>query len=279
MGKKSYFPAKQENIPTVAIQHGVVYATHPGYNFKNWNKSSITNLLADKICVYGNSERKVLINNGCPEEKVVVTGHLRYDFLKDADKIFDRDKTLRKYGIDKNKKIVLWATQTHGFGNKENRLNAEMMFRTFAKLKDKYHLIIKLHPGEDQNAPLYIEFNKKFGDIATILKGKENTFELLYVCDALVTKHSTVGIEAIILNKPIIITELMKSASFSLYTDYGFDLIIGKDEDLEKFLQLIERKNYRERFATVRKNFMEDRVAHFGNSTDEIAKVIRRSIS
>jgi len=272
--KSLIFAAKQENIPTVAIQHGVVYDTHPGYNFKNWNKNSIKNLLADKVCVYGNSEKDVLINNGCPEEKVVVTGHLRYDFLKDADKIFDRDKTLEKYGIDKNKKIVLWATQTHGFDNKENRLNAEMMFNFFSKMKDRYHLIIKLHPGEDQNAPLYVRFNQRFGNIATILKGKENTFELLYACDALVTKHSTVGIEAIILNKPIIITELEKSANISLYTDYGFDLVIRKEGDLEKFLELIETKKYRQEFAMLRSEFMEDRVANFGNATNEIAKVI-----
>ena len=138
-------------------------------------------------------------------KKVVVMGQPRYDILARADKIYDKNKIVSDLGLDPNKKIILWCTQTHGQSLDENISSINAVYSTMASIKDDAQLLIKLHPEEDQNAPLYRE-NTQYQPM--ILKRDVDTYALLSICDLMITKNSTTAMEAVILNKPVIILNL-----------------------------------------------------------------------
>jgi len=132
-------------------------------------------------------------------------GQPRYDILARADKIYDKNKIVSDLGLDPNKKIILWCTQTHGQSLDENISSINAVYSTMASIKDDAQLLIKLHPEEDQNAPLYRE-NTQYQPM--ILKRDVDTYALLSICDLMITKNSTTAMEAVILNKPVIILNL-----------------------------------------------------------------------
>ena len=272
--------AKKLGIPTVALQHGVIHPNHPGYfhlpeNIAKDPDDYINYVIPNLTLLQGWYEYRLLRKMGYPKRSLRVTGQPRYDFLVYADEIFDRNKILDQYQLPKSKKFILWTTQTHGLSQKENIANITAIARAMKNLKDSYHLIIKLHPGENQRAPLYRRF---FGDkdFVTIIPGYANTYELIYISEAMITKNSTTGIEAIAMNKPVLLTEFVKSVDLSLYTDYGFGYILRDYMDLIEYLSLIETGILLDDFEKKRKVFMRDRLANFGHATEEVVKILER---
>jgi len=273
--------SKKEDIPSIAIQHGVISPTHPGYYHVRDNVSYraddyINYVLPTITLVQGEYEKRILLKHGYPKKAVKVTGQPRYDFLAHADEIFERNKILKKYGLPQNKRYILWATQTHGLPREENLRNLKVISQALSSLRDDYHLLIKLHPNEDPRAPLYNRFlgNKEF---VTIMPGDTNIYELLYISDALITKHSTVGIEAIIMNRPILLTNTMGDLrALSMYTEYGFQWIIEKEDDLISYLNDLKTGELLDEFEKRRKFFMRERLAHFGTATQMVVRILEK---
>ena len=282
-GRALVIAGKKKKIPTIALQHGIITRSHQGYYHKPKNISKsrldfINCCLPDMTCVYGKYEKNILKDFGYKKSAIKITGAPRYDILK--NKIFDKNKILKKYKLPKNKKIILWATQTHNEKMQksgENEKNVKTIFRVFSKLKDEFHLVIKLHPNEDQRAPLYKKYNKKYDNIATIIGRGGNTFELIYISDMVITKSSTVGIEAIIMKKPLILAELIKSYDLSTYKKYGVPVFRNKIE-LTRYLKLAKTKKYLKNFEKMRKKFIDERISFLGCSTKKLIKIIEKSL-
>ncbi len=167
-------------------------------------------------------------------KKVVVMGQPRYDILARADEIYDKNKIVSDLGLDPNKKTILWCTQTHGQSLDENVSSINAVYSTMASIKDDAQLLIKLHPDEDQNAPLYHE-NTLHQPM--ILKRDMNTSALLSICDLMITKNSTTAMEAVILNKPVIILNLSSEPDRVNYVHEGVALGIYDPANLSPAIE------------------------------------------
>ena len=186
-------------------------------------------VLPDITCVQGEYEKRILLKQGYPKEKVVVTGQPRYDLLYYADRIYDKKQIFKQLNLDVNKELIVWTTQTHGLSLEENKKNIDAIYSTVKSLKN-VQLVIKLHPGEDQRAALY----KKDKSVNTIIKGKGmDTYALLYAGDLMVTRHSTTAMEAVALNKPVIVLNLSGEPDPVEYVEEGVALGVYKEEDLK----------------------------------------------
>jgi len=151
-------------------------------------------------------------------KKVIISGQTRYDHL--TKKYFSKDELYKKYNINNERKILLWATQTHGNDNEEN-IRMILAFNQAVRDIENVQIIIKLHPGEDQTAILY----KKYSDFRPLIFGKEaDTNELLYISDIMVTKNSTTAMEAVVLDVPIIILNLSGEPDIVNYVKEGVAL-------------------------------------------------------
>lgn len=268
--------ARLRGIPVLAIQHGVIHPTHPGYIFSPDEVSGSGSVqtpfcpLPDLTAVYGPYHKKLLTGvSAYPPEAVVVTGQPRYDLLARAEKWYDRHQTLLELHLDPAKRTVLWATQTHGLPADENMRNVETVYRALAGLENA-QLVVKLHPHEDQGASLY----RRDSSYAPAIVGRDgDTLALLYACDVLITRHSTVAMEAVALDRPVVILNLSGEPDPVDYVREGVAVgVYRRGELLGALRQLLDSDAP---LAGNRKRYIERNLYRVdGKATERVVEVI-----
>ena len=241
-GRSAVVEGRLRGILTVGIQHGVITPTHFDYRYAA-HEMSIKLApnhcpITDKTVVYGTYHKDILAGLcGYPEDSVVVTGQPRYNVLYYADKIYDKEKIFRKYNINLEHKIILWTTQCHGLSDEENIKNFKVIFETMQNLKDTT-LIIKQHPREGKRYTKMIRnYLEKYKTNAIITPNDSDTYELLFVCDIMVTRHSTTAMEAVALNKPVVTLNLSGEPDLVEYVKEGVALGVYKEENLKPAIE------------------------------------------
>lgn len=267
--------AKLKNVPTVAIQHGVIGPSCYYYFFKT-KKAQI--VLPDLLCLYGRYYYNLLIQKGnYNKNQLVITGSPKSDILFNIAKIYSRKETILKYSINESNKILLWPTQCHGLSDEENIKNFESVFGSVHGMTN-ITLIIKQHPGEGQKHFRLIEkYLRRYNINSIILPGNSDIYELLYVCDFMITKNSTTADEAIALGKPVIILNLSGIPDIVSYVNHGVALGVYTKTDLRPAIEKLvngakDLEIYRERYID------EYMYKIDGKANDRICELILRTI-
>jgi hypothetical protein len=164
-------------------------------------------------------------------DKVIVTGLPRYDILSQAHEVYSRQEVLERYNLIGHK-IVHWSTQCHVLSQEENALNIRAIFGAMKSL-ECVGLIIKQHPAEPEyfteELMRQIEI---YGIEAVITPKNSDTYEQLFVCDLMITRHSTTAMEAVALGKPVIILNLSGNADPVEYVQEGVARGVYDSDDL-----------------------------------------------
>ncbi|MDI6806455.1 MAG: CDP-glycerol glycerophosphotransferase family protein [Candidatus Aenigmarchaeota archaeon] len=271
--------AKKKGIPTIAIQHGIIHSTHGAYTHKEVSlaSNSLEYPIPDKTAVYGKYTKNILIKRGnYPKGSVVVTGQPRYDILVEAYKIFNRDKFCERYNLNPRKKIVLIVTQT--LRSKEERDTFLRSTIDMIKKIPDIQIVIKPKPNEDGKWQRRILLEEKVK--GKVLPGRSNIFEVLYACDAMITVYSTTVIEAMILNKPVIIVNLTGEKDPMPYVESGASLGVYKKGDI---VEAVRKALYDKRIKTeLRKNMKKFVYEHAykadGKATERVVDLIKQTI-
>ena len=224
--------ARPMGIPTLVIQHGLV-----------GDPNMSDPLCADMIAVWGNASIEWYKRFGHKADRCAVTGNPAYDelyprsFADNQDCI--RKAVCAKLGLDPAKKIITFLTQyVYLFGTCFSRGNkSSVEFKAVldaVKYLPEAQLIVKLHPF-DSNADFYkhaIQTHKAGTKIVLI---KEiNTLDVLAASDlAVIVDVSTCGLEALILDKPVIAVELHKTVTKLFYADGGAAIGAKSARDIE----------------------------------------------
>ena len=238
----------------------VLQAALFGKELENWRGQLFSNFasrntrLSDCFCVSGPQAKLVKEKFGKDTKRVLITGQSRFDKLAKASELLDKNEVCKKFGLDPQAKNLLWATQTQS--GIETKKNISVVYNGVSSLEN-VRLIIKPHPTGDQNASLY---RKDSPIVPVIVQGDSDISELLYVCDTLITKDSTTGIEAAILGKPIIVLNLMGEPYRHVsYVQEGIAIGVYKRQD---FLPAIKDALYNEevrgKLAKAREKFIYD---------------------
>ncbi|MBU7025606.1 MAG: CDP-glycerol glycerophosphotransferase family protein [Theionarchaea archaeon] len=245
---------KEKRVPTAAIQHGIITPTHRGYIFGKEERGKI--VLPDMTCVYGQYHYNLLTKNSIYEPtQVTVTGQPRYDILYHADRIYSKEQFLKTYGINPIHKIVLWATQCHGLTNEENKKSFKAVFETMRSVED-VTLVVKQHPGEGEAYSKMIEeWLGAFKINAVLTPKSSDMYEQLFVCDAMITKNSTTAMEAIALDKPVVILNLSEEPDVVDYVPEGVASGVYREEDLKPTLLTLLKDS--SELAKNRKKYIE----------------------
>jgi predicted glycosyltransferase len=168
--------------------------------------------------------------------KVVVTGQLRYDVLFSPSEHYSKEDFMRRYGIDLSNRIVLWTTQTHGLSQEENLKNLKAICEAMNELKG-ITLVIKQHPAESKaHTHLINEFIGRYGINAILTPKNSDTYEQLFACDLMITRHSTTAIEALVLKKPVIILNLSGEPDPVDYVREGVAAGVYDENSLRKMI-------------------------------------------
>jgi hypothetical protein len=219
----------QNNIQILEFQHGII--THDMIPYMHPKNEKLY-----KIAVYGPYFKNLLTHvNKFSPDSVVVTGQPRYDILAKADEMSSRERIFKELNLSFDKKLVVWMTQTHEHDLSlcENKKNISAVYNAMKQLKN-IQLVIKLHPNENKKAPLY----RKDKSFKPIIVGRDfNTYELLNACDLVITKYSTTGMEAVALNKPLIVLNLGGEPDRAEYVKEGVALGVYDEKDLKPTIE------------------------------------------
>ena len=159
------------------------------------------------------------------KSKIKALGLPRADYYfekHDTKKL--RDSFNKKYNLNSNKKIILYAPtfrENKEFNNVFNYLDIDEFNK---KLSDEYILVLRLHPKIKKFYSSDITGNGDYIDCSDY----KNEQELLLISDILITDYSSIMIEFGLLKKPVIFfaydLDNYLSNERGFYLDYKKDL-------------------------------------------------------
>lgn len=223
---------KQKNIPTYAIQHGLISddAIHCYH-------------MVDKYFVYGEISQNNLIRAGMKLENICISGapYLETTIINNSN----LNRALKLY----SKKISgFYLVCTSGHGHKtslsHHKKQIDVFEETFKQIPESF-FIIKLHRKDKKE---FYESIRKLKNVLIISKDDtrfpEDIFQYLNECLCLITTTSSTASEALYLNKPVITIDLINEYRDTDFIEAGCTLHTRNSKELISQIQLINGGGY-----------------------------------
>jgi hypothetical protein len=227
---------------------------------------------AEKIFVPGKLGFELLKNMGYEEERIELIGHPKYDFLANISLDEAKNKLKKVFDFNSTKQVILIAMSQWN-DNDEEWMSEYIQFCN----SNNYEIIIKIHP-------LYITSNNELSEkkIRRIKKKCVNNkyfitydfdiYDLISVSDIVITDYSNVGIEAILLKKPLLTVNFNQNPwNYLKLEETGAAIEIKKLEELKKKSQdILEKKLFTNKnLETIIENY---NFKNDGKASDRIFK-------
>jgi hypothetical protein len=179
--------AGARGIPSICLQHGLIMG-----------EEAYMPVFATCMAVYGRTELAWYLARGVARERIAVTGHPRHDLLR-VRASRSRGEVLEEAGLDPGTPTALVATQPSGGADR---------WLPFVRRLTGYgmQVIVKPHPLEigRGTAGEYGHAFRLLPGVRVIVRHAE-TADLLAAADAVAVQSSTVGLEALLLGKPLFV--------------------------------------------------------------------------
>lgn len=238
--------AKKLGITTIGLQHAQIASDYPDYMCKEVKSEKYVygNPIPDFTFVFGEFHKELLTTKGgYPTDKVIVTGNPNlYDVIKIKQKL-ERKKILAKCNLP-DKKIVLvpLSFRFMTYLNSPDRLLLNVLYKGLKNDSDII-ILIRPHPGDSLDQTILDEFYPS----PNFKLSPNSLFEDLFLSDVVVLLPlSTLAAEAVIFDKPILLTNLTKNKqsrvdpNFHYLVDHGvaefssIDEIVSKIKSIKK---------------------------------------------
>jgi hypothetical protein len=202
---------------------------------------------AKNIFVHGIEGKEVLEKLGYKKSSLIITGNPKFDYLKNMDVGRAKKKIEKLHHIDSNKKLILIGM---GRWHKEDDVWMSNLIK-FAK-KNNFEIIIKIHPaykiqGQKESEMFIKNINEYSKNDHYIITYDMDLPTLISAADLVITEYSSVGVEAILLDKPLITFNPLKEnfEHFLRYDSYDASIYIEDYSILEKtILEILISKKY-----------------------------------
>ena len=269
-------PNIKNNTKLIVVQSASINKEKEKYLKYFIFKFNLDKRKSDYFLVSGSRYKKLKEDVGASKE-VVVTGQLRYDILYHAKEIYNKEKFIKRYKINPNHKIILWTTANHGISNEEIIKNFKAVFEAMRNLKD-VTLVIKQHPGESEEyTKLIKKYLKKYKINAIIPPKNSDVYEQIFVCDLMITKTSTTAMEAVALNKPVIVLNLSGEPDVVDYVEQGIALGVYKGKDLKSTIEKLLKDD--SELLKNRKKYIKKYLYKIdGKAAERVVEVIKKPI-
>jgi glycosyltransferase involved in cell wall biosynthesis len=221
--------ARERGIKSLDIQ-AFFLSNHPRY------KASI----ADKMCVIDSEARDLYLNHfKLPAERIFMAGSIPIDINVQKLKKYKKSETKKHLGIDRNKRIITFATQPWNYEIFEETF--KVILKTYNN-NDNIQILFKFHP---QDGAL---FEQKMRALATeseanvVFNRESDIFEVIRVSDGFITIFSNVGLEASISGLPVISANITNNKLPISLGDKGVAVEAKNPGDFKKYLLMLETK-------------------------------------
>lgn len=227
--------ARRAGVRTYALQHGILYAAHPGYPGRRHPNL----VLPDVTFVFGEYERRVLLGMGYREDEVAVSGSPRLDLDRPVaaggDGKAERDAVRTELGVRPRDRLLVVAGVPPTFVRRAHFVH--MLDRILHGPLPGVHLVFKQHPGERDGGPYreLLEGLAREGGYAappiSVVRDVD-LYRLLRAADAHLSQQSTVLTDAVMAGTPNLIASVEPRADILGYIAAGVATRVTGPEDL-----------------------------------------------
>lgn len=250
--------ARKLGIPTSILQHGET------------NDVVIWPTYADTFLAWGESYREQLRSRGAPSDRVCVTG------MPAGDTLFQR--TLNKEPTSKKSSAPVCLVLSHT----QDRVEDSGLFEEFGRCLEEtiqatpeMEWKIKLHPSEDDS--FYRERAINGLKTVEILSKDISLEQAVDQADVVCTIRSTAGLQAMMLQKPLIVLDLCKrGGSPVLWPLQGGGLYARNSVDFCKSLRcLCSEYDFLSSLLNKQGGFLDLKFAHRGKAAAAIVDYLQ----
>ncbi len=265
-----------KGLPSLVIQHGIL-----GYDMAGFHVMPVE---AKKQAVWGNASSKWHLGRGKTETSQIITGNHRFDqIICSFRKKLDKDKICKKLNLNANELIILVAIQRFaGITSKHTIESEELFIRGTLRSLKKFpygQIVVKLHPSYPKRYYQMVSIISNEEDLRVMII-KDHLWDLLAVADVVITYASTVGLEAMLFDKPLIIINLENQEDMSGYVSNNAAIGVYREDDLVPAInEVLFSENIRKKLEYGRKKFIyEYAYLQDGNAHKRIANLIMQMI-
>lgn len=230
--------AQALGIPTLEYQHGAIYHYH------------LQNKAVDRYLLWGEFFNKKLQRElSVAAEKITVVGPIHLTSVVHSTSHAPRWQKARP-----DDRLILYTTHSFNKGSRGGlhnvhmtRNEAETILNAICKemiQTPQTYLIVKLHP-EDKNMAFYTEFLRSFSPSIRFTVVRDlSVYDLIHSADFLISPPSTTVLEAIILNKPVLLVDFEKKRSIFPFAEWQAVLSASNDEEFHFYFQELVKKPF-----------------------------------
>lgn len=233
LGYLAVHMAKQRGLKTMVLQYGInddyqLLSTYPHY-----------------YVAWGVSHQKRLTRYGVPASKFRMLGNARFDSLF-RYKAKSKKQLAKLLRFPHNRMLFVYAEQPLKY--KQNKLAMTTIIRALKQHRKRVMLLVKEHPRQKKRSVSKREL-RTFRFIRIVRHKHVHLYDLIKNAAAVFTQFSTVGTEAILLNRALIALSLFPNTDkheFSYYAASAYITSARNQRQLNKIISLfVKRPQYR----------------------------------
>lgn len=250
-------------VPTFLLQHGM---------FSPETLWTVYPCFADKMLLWGDAFADMLKDGKqgvCP---IQVVGNPKLVAVhSDTGNQQIRSQMRDDLGVDPNTKLLVYFAQhPTAFLARETIDQIHRDLTHVAANSAGAVLLVKPHPQDSDDFCQGLEAETHSD--RRIVAGKEaELFPLLLAADLVLTVFSTVGLEAIALDKPLVILDYLNSSPHIPYVDYGAAVQVSRREELDSLVNLaLHDETLQASLRQGRERFKKDHLCQVGQQASKL---------
>jgi glycosyltransferase involved in cell wall biosynthesis len=205
-GRAAVAACRAAGVPTVAVQHGILYPKYYSYRHEPDESASPRPF---RTAIFGEAAGRLLRTLGhYPPQSLVVTGSPKFDDLVRGARGRDRDERRRRLGVRGEDRLLVVASRFQAIRRTHQAIGP--VFPAFVRAVESLpgvRAVVKPHPAEPPGAYDAVLRQEKAARVA-VLPPSADLVELLHAADALVTVESLSAVEALVLGRPVVVLNM-----------------------------------------------------------------------
>jgi len=245
-------------VKTLTIQDGIIEFKSSNHRFQG--NYRFRPLYSDFIACFGEQSKRILLAYGVQEKQIIITGNPRFDNIKSYN--------------SQGKYLLITMANRPGYGLK-NTIKYYKLMESLLYWLEENEVLFKLRLSRGVSKIGQESIYKIFDNPSDILKkyydhmpSKESLYEDLSKSYAVITTPSTVSLEAMLFNIPVVHL-ISDSVPINLQTIYN----IYRKEDFSQIIN--ELKNPNSFKMLNQKMILEDNISYTNNSTVKVIEIIK----
>ncbi len=217
---------RRQGVPILVIQHGAVSVDMGGFH--------VMPREGDFQAVWGDIPREWHIERGKTADSQIVTGNPGFDRIATGHTAGD-DDLRRKLRLKPDVGLILVATEWFAGTSSAATIDDEERYirytlRALGQLPG-YQGVVKLHPNFQDVYERLVQAIAEEEEVEVAI-ARGNLWDLLGLVDLVVVSNSTVGLEAMILGKPVVVVDTYAGGEVVPYVASGAALGASRPEEI-----------------------------------------------